>query len=50
MDGLVNHYVIYLTGHWVITSKSSANSSVGLSAKGRVITLNNDRSVIVKKK
>ncbi len=49
MNGLVNHKVIYLASHWVIISKSSANSSLRLSAKGRVITLDNNWSVIVKK-
>jgi hypothetical protein len=49
MNGLVNHSVIYFAGHRVIISKNSANSSVSLSAEGRVITLNNNWSVIVKK-
>ncbi len=49
MDGLVNHWVMYLASHWVILSKSFANSSVGLSAKGGVTPLDNNGSVIVKK-
>jgi hypothetical protein len=40
---------IYFAGHRVIISKSSANSSISLSAKGRVITFDNNWSVIVKK-
>jgi hypothetical protein len=47
MDGLVDHLVIYLAD-WVIISKASANSGIGLSAKKGVITLDNNRSVIVK--
>ncbi len=49
MNGLVNHKVIFFAGHRVVISKSSANSSVSLSAEGRVITVNNKWSVIVKK-
>ncbi len=49
MDGLVDHEVIYLAGCRVIISKASANSSMGLSAEGRIITLDNNGSFIVKK-
>jgi hypothetical protein len=40
---------MYLAGCWVIISKAPANGSVGLSAKGRVITLDNNGSIIVEK-
>jgi hypothetical protein len=41
--------MIYLASHRVIIGENSANCSVSLSAKGRVITLDNKWSIIVKK-
>ncbi len=41
--------MIYLASHGVIIGKNSANCSISLSAKGRVITLDNNWSIIVEK-
>jgi len=48
MNSLVNHNVINLTGHRVIIGKRTTNGGIGFSAKGGVISLDNNRSVIVK--
>ncbi len=49
VDCLVNHEMIYLTSHRVIIGKNSANCSISLSAKERVITLNSNWSIIAEK-
>ncbi len=41
--------MIYLASHRVVICKNSANCSVSFSAKGRVITLDNNWSIIVEK-
>jgi hypothetical protein len=41
--------MIYPTGHRVIICKNSANSCISLGAEGRVITLDNNWSIIVEK-
>ncbi len=40
--------MIYLTSLRVIVSKAFANGGIGLSAEGRVITLDSNGSVIIK--
>jgi len=48
MNSLVNYNVINLTGQRVIISKCTTNGGIGLSAKGGVISFDNNRSVIIK--
>ena len=45
---MVNHNVIYLAGQKVIVGKRTTIGGIGLSAKGGVIPLDNNRSVIIK--
>ncbi len=49
VNGLVNHNMIYVAGQRVIIGKRTTNGGIGLSAEGRVIPFNNNRSVIVEK-
>jgi hypothetical protein len=47
VDGLVNHDMIYFAGQRVIIGKRTTNGGIGLSAEGRVIPFNKNRSVII---
>jgi len=49
INGLVDHNVIYLTGQRVIIGKRTTNGGISFSAEGRVIPLNDNWSVVVKK-
>jgi len=49
INGLVDHYVIYFTGQRVIIGKRTTNGGISFSAERRVIPLNDNWSVIVKK-
>jgi hypothetical protein len=49
INGLVDHYVIYFTGQWVIIGERTTNGGISFSAERRVIPLNDNWSVIVKK-
>ena len=45
MDGLVNHNVIYLAGQRVIIRKCTTNGGIGFSAKGGVISFDNNKQM-----
>ena len=49
MHGLVNHDVIDLASQGVIMGKRTTNGGISFSAEGRVISFDNNRSVVVKK-
>jgi hypothetical protein len=45
---LVNHDVMYLASQRVIISKRTTTGCIGFSAKGGVISFDNNRSIIIK--
>ena len=47
--GLVDHNVIHLAGQRVIIGKRTTNGGISFSAEGRVISFDDNRSVVVKK-